>query len=90
MQLNDIPVCAGKAKESEGYFLCVSLQLEQPCISLKHRSSCEDQRLTQDSINPPFHVSPPQPHHNPPSLPTHIHGTFSLEGWGGKKAGAEH
>lgn len=57
MQLNDIPVHAGKAKESEGYFLCVCRQLEQPCIPLKHRSSCEDQRLTQDSINPPFHVS---------------------------------
>lgn len=57
MQLNNIPICAGKAMEFEGYFLCVSLQLEQPCIPLKHRSSCEDQRLTQDSINPPFHVS---------------------------------
>lgn len=83
MRLTDIPVCAGKAKESEGYFLCGSPQLEQPCISLKHRSSCEDQRLTQDSINPPFHVS-----FGPPKK--HIHGTFSLEGREKKKkAGTE-
>lgn len=66
MWLTDIPVYAGKAKESEGYFLCSSPQLEQPCTPPKHRSSCEDQRLTQDSINPPFHVPLV-----PPSLKTY-------------------
>lgn len=72
MRLTDIPVRAGKAKESEGYFLCGSPQLEQPCISLKHRSSCEDQRLTQDSINPPFHVSFGPPPKNIFMAPFHL------------------
>lgn len=47
---------AGAAEESEGFFLCGASQLEQPCVPPKQRSSCEDQRLTRDSINPPFHV----------------------------------